>query len=163
MFDGLDQNDLDALAVLIDCMEITPLLSDRAIARLNRAHIRKAVPTMLGEGKTFGEASGGALSFLSRPDAQDYVRSIDDDLGENVAIVSASFCEFLETGQVPAPFYAWRICVILRKAKALKIELRFLDAWARHFSSRGIGQRYEMLANRRAGLRGKFSEILEAR
>jgi hypothetical protein len=163
MSDILDQNDLDALSVLVDCMEVTPPLSDRTVARLHRAHMRKVVPTMLAEGKTYGEASGGALSLLNRPDAQEFVKSIDDGLGENVAIVSASFSEYLETSQVPAPFYAWRICVILRKAKEIKTELRFLDAWARHFATRGIGHRYEMLANRRAGLRSKFSEIVEAR
>jgi hypothetical protein len=162
MSDDAIAADLDGLAVLIDCMALTPTLSDKEVYRLHREHMRKIVPAMINEGRTYGEASGGALSFLNRPDAEEYIKSIDDDLGENVAIVSNSFSEYLTNGQVPAPFYAWRICIILRKAKMHKIELRFLDGWARHFANRGIGQRYEMLMTRRAGLRGKHSEI-EAR
>lgn len=156
MTDRPSDFDLDALTVLIDCLEATPTLSKEDVERLYGAHIRKVFPAMLEDGKSYGEANGGTMSFLNRPDARDYIKSIHDNLGENVAILSGAFAEYLDTGDPPAPFYAWRICIILAKAKMRQLELRFLYAWVRHFESRGVGQRYEMLVQRRTKLSGSI-------
>ena len=96
---------------------------------------------------SWGEAAGGALSFLAKPDALQQIKSIDNDLGAQVKIVSDSFAEHLGNGEIPAPYYSWRIAVILRKAKLSAIELEFLRAWCMHFGA-VIGTRYEMLADR---------------
>lgn len=144
--------DFDALAVLIDCMEATPPLSNEEVSRLHRTHAELIFPAMLDEGKTYGEASGGALNFLNRPDAEDYVKSIRHDLAVNVGIVSDSFRDYLTSGEIPAPGYAWRVCIILKKLKRRDIELRFLRSWARHFANRGVGMTYLKLATRHSKL-----------
>ncbi|MCK1479912.1 hypothetical protein IVB27_35525 [Bradyrhizobium sp. 197] len=159
MIDRLSEFDLDALTVLIDCLETTPTLSNEDVEHRYRAHIRNVFPAMLEDGKSYGEASGGTMSFLNRPDARDYIISIHDDLGANVAILSGAFAEYLDTGEPPAPFYAWRICIILAKGKMRQLELRFLNAWVRHFEHRGVGQRYKILVQRRTKLSATSSLI----
>ncbi len=42
----------------------------------------------------------------------------------------------------PAPYYSYRIAVILSKQKEVEREKAFLAAWCKHFSEVGIGQRY---------------------
>ncbi|MBH5371419.1 hypothetical protein [Bradyrhizobium glycinis] len=133
-------------------METTPTLSNEDVEHLYSAHVLEVVPAMLEDGKSYGEANGGTMSFLNRPDARDYIKSIQEDLGANVAIVSGAFAEYLNNGEPPAPFYAWRICVILAKARMRQLELRFLNAWVRHFEGCGVGQRYKMLVQRRIKL-----------
>jgi hypothetical protein len=140
--------DLDSLAVLLDCLETTPILTSREASALYQQHWQRVIPTMLEHGASYGEASGGALSFLNGPDPRGYIRSINDDLGANVGIVSNSFRDYLSTGEVPAPHYAWRICIILKRGKKHDLELRFLRGWARQFGGRGIGMTYEKLTAR---------------
>ena len=45
------------------------------------------------------------------------MKVIDNNLGEQIAIVAEAFSTYLATGEVPAPYYPWRIAVILRRAK----------------------------------------------
>ena len=48
---------------------------------------------------------------------------------------------------MPAPYYPWRIAVILSKRKMKDRERDFLTGWCRHFAL-GIGRRYGALVKR---------------
>jgi hypothetical protein len=50
------------------------------------------------------------------------MKVIDNNLGEQIAIVAEAFSTYLATGEVPAPHYPWRIAVILRRAKMPEAE-----------------------------------------
>ncbi|MTE01996.1 hypothetical protein GIY56_17040 [Paracoccus sp. YIM 132242] len=88
-------------------------------------------------------------SFLSLPEDEfrTHLRSIDNDLGAQVEIVNTACRVYFDTGDIPAPYYAWRIAIILSKAKEAEHERAFLAAWCRHFGSTS-GRRYEDLAER---------------
>jgi hypothetical protein len=73
-----------------------------------------------------------ALSFLSRPDATAYVKSIANDLGAQVKIVSDQIADQLRFGESMAPGYSHRIGVILRKAKRKDLSDRFSTAYKKH-------------------------------
>ena len=59
-------------------------------------------------------------------------RETKQDLGFNCDFVRASFKRYIETGEEVPPYFVWRVAVLLRKAKRLDRELRFLRAWCRH-------------------------------
>lgn len=137
----------DALRVLIECMEQTPPLSAAEVAVLAKKQ-NAVFARMLETGETWNQASSG-LPFLSlHEDAfRDHMKVIDNNLGEQIAIVAEAFSTYLATGEVPAPYYPWRIAVILRRAKMPEAEKRFLAAWCQHFPS-GNGVRYAQLVVR---------------
>jgi hypothetical protein len=99
------------------------------------------------QGQTYGQASGGALGFLSQQDGLQVLRSIEHDLDAQVAIVSRSFDDYLARGEVPAPHYAMRVAILLSKNGHKRHEMAFLAAWCKHFGSVG-GATYEKLAAR---------------
>jgi hypothetical protein len=108
---------------------------------------------MMEKGMSYGEASN-QLAFLLQDETsfRAHMRKIDNDLGEQLKIVSNSFLKYVETGEVPAPHYPMRVAIILRKLKEIDLELSFLDAWCRHFPS-GPGQVYFDLYDRAKKLR----------
>jgi hypothetical protein len=73
-----------------------------------------------------------ALSFLQRSDAQEYIKSIANDLGAQVKIVSDQISDQLQFGETMAPAYANRIGIILRKAKRKDLSDRFDVAYGKH-------------------------------
>nr|WP_211391537.1 hypothetical protein [Bradyrhizobium diazoefficiens] len=108
---------------------------------------------MLATGEIWNKASSGS-GFLSldEGDFRKHLKAIDNDLEEQTAIVAESFARCLKVGEVPAPYYPWRIAIILRREKKLGLEKRFLTAWCQHFCG-GSGARYVQLADRfRTGL-----------
>lgn len=71
----------------------------------------------------------------------------DHDLGAQVEIMEAACRVYFQSGEIPAPYYAWRIAIILGKARQTDLERAFLAAWCGHFG--GVsGRRYEDLAGR---------------
>jgi len=140
-------NDFDALNTLIDCMEQTPPLTPAAVAALSEKQ-RKIVERMVETGETWNQASSGP-SFLSLGEAEfrAHMGAIDNELGEQVAIVSQFFTAYLNNGEIPPPYYPWRIAVILRRIKEPEIEKRFLAAWCLHFPH-AVGGRYTGLIER---------------
>ena len=62
-----------------------------------------------------------------------FLRSVDNDLAEQVRIVSGIVSQFYSTGLQPAPYYAERIAIILRKGRQWDLESKFLEQWVRLF------------------------------
>lgn len=135
------------LAALIDRLKTTPDLSKAKASELFRANFEKAVPAMLG-GQTYGQASGGLAILNQSEDAfRSELRSIDNDLLRQIEIVHEALDGWFEKGEIPAPYYAWRVAVILGKARRKDEEAAFLKAWCKHFG-RLKGGRFEKLAER---------------
>lgn len=85
------------------------------------------------DGSASWASASGELLHLDRPDAQVYMKAIQNDLAAQVEIFSGCVDAWFNHASHPAPWYAWRITVILRKAKMLELERRFLAAYFKHF------------------------------
>ncbi|GLK84438.1 hypothetical protein [Ancylobacter defluvii] len=96
------------------------------------------------------EDTADPLAFLKKPDALEMLHSIENYLSAQISIVEKSFSRYVVTGDLPAPHYPFRICVILRKSKESDLEMSFLAAWCRHFGwiGRDSGARYADLVSR---------------
>lgn len=126
----------------------SPILTEQQRERLSKAHSGETVTRMLETGEAYGQASD-APDFLSLPesDFRAYLQSIDNDLSAQLDIVDAACRSYFKNGEVPAPYYPWRIAVILSKRKMKDRERDFLEAWCRHFAF-GIGVKYGELVKR---------------
>lgn len=126
--------DRDALRDLIAALDASPVLDPTSAKALNDAHFREAASKMTAPGVTFGQVSNSVLSpYWSEADPQAAMRSVQNDLGEQVRIVRELLNEWLTRGEIAPPAYAWRITVILRKAKEFDLERLFLSGYCRHF------------------------------
>ncbi len=140
--------DTEALAKLIDHMNATKPLSKKQVATL----IKKRQDALFEEIETKGSGNiqhEEPLSHLRLPEEEykAFMKKADNDLAQQVSIVRDSFDFWLKSGMTPAPYYAYRIAVILSKAKRKDLEKEFLAAWTRHFPT-GNGKRYADLAER---------------
>ena len=126
----------------------TPVMDGKKRTRLAKKFTRAAITKALDEGITYGQASGGP-SFLNQDEDsfRSFIKEVDQNLDWQCDTVAAAFDRFLETGEVPAPHYPMRIAVLLRKAKDIDRERRFLAAWCKHFES-GNGTTFNKLLER---------------
>ncbi|WP_420965488.1 hypothetical protein [Bradyrhizobium sp. B120] len=128
-------------------MEQTPPLSHEEIVG-SSANRHAVIERMLASGETWNQASSGpAFLSLGEGEFRHHLKAIDNNLGEQTAIVADGFSKYLKMGEVPAPYYPWRFAIILRREKKLDLEKRFLAAWCEHFSD-GVGARYAQLVDR---------------
>lgn len=139
---------LESLARLVALLSETPPIPRRDLERMWRDSGNRTVSRMLETGETFGQASG-APAFYNLPEDQfrSHLRSIDNDLAAQVDIVEGACRTYFKTGEVPAPYFAWRIAIILSKGSQAVHERAFLTAWCIHFGQTS-GNRYEALADR---------------
>lgn len=140
------------LSALIARMNQSPVQSRGAASALHKAHFAKAFDWITETGTAF-DRPVGPLAMLALPEDEfrQELRSADNDLDRQIEIVNYAFDRWYEIGEIPAPYYPWRIAVILSKAKRKDEEAAFLTAWCRHFGDT-IGGRYEALAQRAAKL-----------
>lgn len=123
-------SDLEAIMPLIAFLSETPPLSRQEIDRLRKSTSMRAV----------AQTDRKVQGLRSIPDS-------DRNFAIQAAIVDTCCRAYFSTGDMPAPAYAWRIAVLLAKAKQVEIERQFLAAWCRHFSH-GNGVRYGHLVER---------------
>ena len=138
----------EGLEALIQRLEESDRLSIREANRLERQAFDNALSGMLDDGESYGAAMGG-LKILNQPehDFQAELKSINNNLFAQIDILNEALDNWFAKGVAPPPYYAWRIAIILSKAKRLDDEKRFLAAWCRHFGD-WKGRRYEDLAKR---------------
>ena len=143
--------DNEKLYALIARLNDTPVLSKREAERLSEK-AREGLLEKLLAGQTYGEAMGG-LSILNQPEAEfrAELKSVDNDVGRQVEIVNEGLDLWFDKGEIPPPYYAWRIAVILSKSKRKDEERAFLKAWCKHFG-KVRGGRYASLAERKRKL-----------
>lgn len=133
---------------LIERMKTAMVPSASELKSRARRHREVVAKRMIDTGESYGQASGGALAFLNADNAIEQIKSIDNDLQSQVRIVVDSFEEYLERDEIPAPYYPWRVCIILRKMRQHEIERAFLSAWCIHFAKYRGGARYQKLVDR---------------
>lgn len=138
----------EELVTLIEIMRTARIPDAKAQKAARRKRSQTTIDEMIRTGSSYGRAQGGSLSFLANDDAQEFIKRISNNLQENVKIVRLSFLEYVEFGEIPAPYYAWRICVILRKVKLQDLEREFLSVWCLHFAGSHSGSRYADLVAR---------------
>ena len=76
------------------------------------------------------------------------IREMDNDLDWQCQTVSDAFSQFQRNGQPPAPYFAMRIAILLRKQGDTAKEKEFLAAWCRHFRHEKHGVKYLKLVSR---------------
>ncbi|MDA8022640.1 MAG: hypothetical protein MPK05_06620, partial [Gammaproteobacteria bacterium] len=90
---------------------------------------------------------GTAINTSDEEEFRAHLKRVDNDLEEMIRIVREGVAHYFENGEYPAPYYAWRIAIILRKHKMHQEEADFLEAFSRLFSD-GNGARYQEIAKR---------------
>jgi hypothetical protein len=93
--------------------------------------------------------ANGELSILNQPEAEfrAELALIENDIDRQSEIIIEALNFWFTRGDAPPPYYAWRIAIILSKAKRKDDEATFLKLWCKHFGS-VRGRRYEMLSER---------------
>lgn len=144
------------------------LTVDAAIAQGRTDLVPESARLMLKEGLTYGQALALRKDITPLPDTnisngQDHdahsgvLKRTDQDLGFQCDYVRASFMRHMEAGEPVAPYFVWRIAVLLRKAKEPERELRFLRAWCRHQKGyEALGSRENLLEERLRKLENKL-------
>ena len=139
-----------AVADLAALLRSRRVLAEQDRWQLNHDYRRKALNVMLETGATYGEATGAPGTVSPTRDAEEFkrqLRAIDDDLTNQVRVLNEGVGAYFAHGEWPAPYFAWRIGIILRKAKQPTLEAEFLEAWSVHFRN-GPGARYQAVAKR---------------
>jgi len=143
----VDENALEKLDALIQRMNAMPALTAKQAAarqKTNRIDYIKddeaTIQRKLAELEA--DRSPSVLEDIGG------IKQYDNDLAKQVAIVSEGLDGWERSGMTPAPYYSYRIAVILSKQKEVEREKAFLAAWCRHFSEIGSGQRYVDLVKR---------------
>lgn len=143
----------DAVRETAHDLSVKSIFTNNARAESVRAFRGATFERMLAApGLTHGEATEAPEmpSFWQPHDLDAFresLRAIDNDLAEQLAIVRRGITHYFEHGEVPPPYYPYRIAVILRTEKQLDLEVTFLRAWLLHFKH-GPGTRYAELAKR---------------
>lgn len=154
----MDARSIAALLDLISTMNTAEISSQNELQEKQKDSSDGLFERMIRTGETFGQASGapdfynhGQSAFFA------YLRKTDNDLIAQAGMVSDFFRRYRERGEIPPPYFSWRIAVILSKAKRKDLEKQFLASWCRHFGD-FEGTRYRALAERYAKLNsGAFS------
>ena len=145
-----DTGAIDALQRLIGLMRSRPPLPEKERAQKQHEYFHRAFDQMVSSGKTYGEVTGSpgtAVTSMDYDEFRRHLRSIDNDLATHVGIVAEGVHHYFEHGEIPAPYYAWRIAVILRKANLVTLEADFLEAFNKICAGRP-GGRYSDLVDR---------------
>jgi hypothetical protein len=143
----VDENSLEKLDALIERMNAMPALTAKQAAarqKTNRIDFIKDDEATIRQ-KLAELGADKSPSVLDDPGG---IKQYDNDLAKQVEIVGEGLDGWERSGMTPAPYYSYRIAVILSKQKEVEREKAFLAAWCRHFSEVGAGQRYSALVER---------------
>lgn len=112
-----------------------------------KATIAYAVNILINNSATRGEATG-ALASSASAEARAAAAELEQDLQRRLKVVAAAFEHYVETGEIPPPDDAWRICVMLRGQNKPELERAFLSGWSLHFAGRAQDEKHLALIAR---------------
>lgn len=143
----VDENALEKLDALIERMDAMPALTAKQAAARQKTYRIDFIEDdeAMIQRKLAELEVDRSPSVLEDPGG---IKQYDNDLAKQVEIVGEWLDGWERSGMTPAPYYSYRIAVILSKQKEVERERAFLAAWCRHFSEVGIGQRYADLVER---------------
>lgn len=146
----ISRGEIDAVRKIIGSLNSRPALSPDEAQRRHRAYFERHFDTMLATGKTYGQVTGAPGTAVNTADEKEFrahLASIDNDLSEQVRIVAEGIEHYFKNGERPAPHYAWRIAIILRRERCFGLEADFLEAYSTKFPG-AIGGRFKDIADR---------------
>jgi hypothetical protein len=125
---------------LIHLLAETEVIADEELEKLSKIAGQAALAKMLRDGVNYGHASG-AQDFYNQDESafRGFLKSVNQDLEWQCNTVEFSFERYCKQGETPAPYFAMRIAILLRKAKEFEREKNFLAAWCKHFNFSGSG------------------------
>lgn len=135
---------------VIGILQSSPVLEAGVRRALYKAYYGPIRERMFAEGLTYGEASGAPGTAMATRDEAEFrarLRDIANDLGAQIGIVREGILHYFKNGEFPAPHYAWRVAVILRKHRQYQLEADFLQAFCLHFGG-DLGKVYSDLYHR---------------
>lgn len=125
---------------------------------------KQRLPNYLSDSKEQIATKLGQLQSYENPlwflagetgEVREFLRTRDNDLDFQVDTVRRCFVTYFRDGEIPPPYYPYRISVILRKGGLSTLEQSFLEAWVSHFPGDGGGSY--------ATLQERLAKILESR
>lgn len=146
----IDADIVRSLNDLIKLMRSRPPLSTKEKGQLRHEYFARLKKQLFENNMTFGEATGSPGTEIHTTDETEFrqhLRSIDNNLKEQVRIVTEGIYNYFANGVEAAPYYAWRIAIILRKAKLVTLEADFLEAFSKLFQD-CVGGRYKDIRER---------------
>ena len=132
----------------IDCfiklLEEAPFVDYMVLHERSKEQRLLEIEKVFSDGLTFGEATN-APPILNQPEKEfcAALKAINNDIIEQIKIIEHCLPRWFSMGDFPPPYYAFRIAVILRKAKEHGRERKFLRAYLINFRSRFGGSRMD--------------------
>ncbi|WP_324260181.1 hypothetical protein U4960_08270 [Altererythrobacter sp. H2] len=149
----LSQAEVDRIDDLIDLLDKAPKIDAAALWESSREQRSQEISRMLSEGLTYGEATNAPpILNQSEENFRTELKAINNDLVEQIKIIEHCLDRWFSVGEAPPPYYAWRVAVILRKAKEHGREREFLRVYLKNFQSLFEGRRDRMLRERAQSL-----------
>ena len=136
--------------LFIERLEGLPPVDYVALHESSKKQRLSEMERMLSDGLTFGEATS-AHPILNQPydDFRSSLSAINSNVIEQIKLIEYYLPRWFSMGEFPPPNHAWRIAIILRKAKEYGREHKFLYAYLLNFRSRlGASRKDEMLVER---------------
>lgn len=131
----LTEEQKESVDSLVTFISRTDTISEAEIEKRRKRSFREAFSRLSDGSMNYGEASGFPVKFLSdEKEHREFMKIKDQDLLWQCEITRSLFERHLEMGEMPAPHYPRRICVLLRKAHDFDGEEAFLGAWRKHFT-----------------------------
>jgi hypothetical protein len=146
----LTSEEVQGVEILIERLNSTPLVTPEEAAGRYRKFANSGATRMNSTGVSHGVASE-APDHLTQ--GEEHFRSemarMNDLVLEQVRIFQHGLDQWFDHGQTFAPYYPYRIAVLLRKAGRRDLEESFLRAYVRHFGTWTTGgSRYAQILER---------------
>jgi hypothetical protein len=138
----LTLSEVERIDALIMLLEEAPPVDYASLWERTKEQRLSEIDKIFSGGLSFGEVTN-AHPILNQPeeDFHSALKAIDNNIIEQIKIVEHYLPRWFSMGEFPPPYYAWRIVVILRKAKEHGREQKFLRAYLINFRSRFGGSR----------------------
>ena len=147
----LNENELQAVKNLVSRLQKTQLLKYEDIADKRDQFVESRRKRVFTDGQSWGEASDALEIYsMDQDDFFAHLKSVQDDLILQISRFQSQLNKWFDVGESHAPYFPWRIIIILSKRGAGDLEMEFLAAYCRHFYDRARrgSRRDEMIVER---------------
>lgn len=146
----VSESEIASVKSIVELLRSRPALTKQEIETRFSRYFKNAFGKMLDDGQTYGQATrapGTAIKTTNEAEFRAHLKATDNNLAEQSRIVAEGVRHYFENGENPAPYYAWRVAIILRKEKLYALEADFLEAFSEKFPAT-IGGKYKDIAER---------------
>jgi hypothetical protein len=133
----LNEDERQKIVNLINRLQLTPLLEFNVIREKQEQFVEARKTHVFIDGKSWGEASD-ALEIYSMDQNEFFAHltNVQDNLKLQISRFESQLHQWFEAGESHAPYFPWRIIIILSKRGERDLEIGFLGAYCRHFHDR---------------------------